>query len=233
MTTSEASRPAVEPPKLKCPVCGAAFRGVEICPRCGTNLQPLLRITARAWALRNESRAKLRAGDLAAALHCSSLAREIQRRGVSVSNVERILASKSRMPQTPASIPELRREPQMVSTESLTTSNRPVASGADGTGQPPAAGGSGAARPLGTSWPLALALTLPALFWIAYLLVTRRTPGNHNAALNWVTLLITLAAGTALYWRGSRGRRATVGALLLYVFSQALWLIVVAITTAA
>ncbi len=43
--------------RLKCPVCAAGFRGVEICPRCGTDLGHVMRIAARAWALRQKSRA--------------------------------------------------------------------------------------------------------------------------------------------------------------------------------
>jgi predicted amidophosphoribosyltransferase len=64
---------------LKCPVCAAAFRGVEICPRCGTDLQPLMRIAARAWALRQKSRTQLQTGDLAGALKCAALAWQLQR----------------------------------------------------------------------------------------------------------------------------------------------------------
>jgi hypothetical protein len=68
------SEPATQSVALKCPVCAAGFRGVEICPRCGTNLQPLMRIAARAWALRQKARSELRNGDLLAALQCAATA---------------------------------------------------------------------------------------------------------------------------------------------------------------
>lgn len=65
---------------MKCPVCSAAFRSVETCPRCGTNLQPLMRIAARAWALRQVSHRNLLEGNLADALRCSAAARQLQSR---------------------------------------------------------------------------------------------------------------------------------------------------------
>ena len=81
-------------------------------------------------------------------------------------------------------------------------------------------------RTSGPPWPLAVAITLPALLWLVYLMLTRQTPGSHGAALDWIALLMTLAAGAALYGNGSHGRRPSAAALMLYVFSQALWLIV-------
>lgn len=69
------------PLALKCPVCAAAFRGSEICPRCGTQLQPLMRIAARAWALRQISRAKLLEGDLHGALRHAAAAWRFQSQG--------------------------------------------------------------------------------------------------------------------------------------------------------
>jgi hypothetical protein len=239
MTAPEASRPVVEPLRLKCPVCAAGFRGVEICPRCGTNLEPLMRMTARAWALRRASRAKLHAGDLAAALRGSSLAWEIQHRGAPVSSLEQVAKSNARTPEIAALPP--------TSTPGQNLEPHHIPSSADRTGEPGAAGESLGARPAplaprldraedtaptGPPWQLALALMIPALLWIAYLVGTRRTPGNHGAAADCVALLTTLAAGTVLYWRGSHGRRPTVGALLLYVLSQALWLAVVGLLIA-
>lgn len=35
-----------------CPTCGAAFRGQTLCPRCGADLEPLMRVMAKAYRLR-------------------------------------------------------------------------------------------------------------------------------------------------------------------------------------
>ncbi len=64
---------------LKCPVCSAGFRGDETCPRCGSSLHQLMRLAARAWSLREKSRAQLCAGDLAKALQYAERASQIQR----------------------------------------------------------------------------------------------------------------------------------------------------------
>jgi hypothetical protein len=64
---------------LKCPVCSAGFRDTAICPRCGCDLQLLMKIAARAWALRRQARTHLRNGDLASALRCSAQARHLHR----------------------------------------------------------------------------------------------------------------------------------------------------------
>ncbi len=45
--------------KGRCPVCRARFRGTAECSRCGADLSALMRIAARAWHLRNASRAAL------------------------------------------------------------------------------------------------------------------------------------------------------------------------------
>ena len=39
-----------EPPR--CPTCRAPWRGATACPRCGTDLGPIMRVAARAWELR-------------------------------------------------------------------------------------------------------------------------------------------------------------------------------------
>lgn len=52
---------------MACPVCRAAFRGTEVCSRCGADLAPLMRLAVRAWRLRQSSRAALLAGDFAGA----------------------------------------------------------------------------------------------------------------------------------------------------------------------
>ena len=45
------SPPVAPESVLKCPVCAAGFRGMETCPRCGTDLRALMLIAARAWSL--------------------------------------------------------------------------------------------------------------------------------------------------------------------------------------
>ena len=74
--TAMASTPV--PISLKCPVCSAGFRDLETCPRCGTDLRLLMSMAARAWALRQKSRAALSAGDLPAALGFSTAAWRFQ-----------------------------------------------------------------------------------------------------------------------------------------------------------
>lgn len=40
---------------MKCPVCGARFRGSRECSRCGAALEVLMRIVARAYQLRRSA----------------------------------------------------------------------------------------------------------------------------------------------------------------------------------
>ena len=47
-----------------CPVCGARFRSTSECSRCGANLGPLMRLSARARLLRNRARLAVEAGDV-------------------------------------------------------------------------------------------------------------------------------------------------------------------------
>ena len=63
----------------RCPACRAAWRAVATCPRCGADLTPLMRLAARAWALREAARAALRAGDDAAALAAARAAYALER----------------------------------------------------------------------------------------------------------------------------------------------------------
>jgi len=79
--SSLAPAPGAGQTSLKCPVCAAAFRSAETCPRCGVNLQPLMRIAARAWALRQRCRAKLLEGDVTQAMQYAAQAWQIQRQG--------------------------------------------------------------------------------------------------------------------------------------------------------
>jgi hypothetical protein len=64
---------------LKCPVCGARFRGSVTCTRCGTDLRLLMRLAAKAWSARQQSAAALRDGNLEAALRLSAAAERLQR----------------------------------------------------------------------------------------------------------------------------------------------------------
>ena len=44
---------------FSCPTCRAPWRSVDTCARCGTDLLPLMRLAARAHALREEARRAL------------------------------------------------------------------------------------------------------------------------------------------------------------------------------
>lgn len=66
---------------LRCPVCGARFRADTVCSRCGTDLTSLMRIAARAWALRQRCRAALRERDLPSALRHACRASQLHRVG--------------------------------------------------------------------------------------------------------------------------------------------------------
>jgi predicted amidophosphoribosyltransferase len=58
---------------LHCPTCRAPWRGITICPRCGSDLAALMRVAVKAWELREAARAALCAGDRPA--HALDLAR--------------------------------------------------------------------------------------------------------------------------------------------------------------
>ena len=78
-TSDRSTLPTPPAPRpLKCPVCGAGFRGRATCSRCGTDLSAPMRIAAKAWAARERSRAALRAGDLPTALRWAAAARQLQ-----------------------------------------------------------------------------------------------------------------------------------------------------------
>ena len=63
----------------RCPACRAPWRAAVICPRCGADLGPLMRLAARAWALREAARVALLAGDAAAALALARAAYGLER----------------------------------------------------------------------------------------------------------------------------------------------------------
>lgn len=65
----------------RCPVCQARFRGARTCSRCGASLEPLMRLTVKAWQLRQAARQALGAGDAERALGLASEAQAIQSTG--------------------------------------------------------------------------------------------------------------------------------------------------------
>jgi predicted amidophosphoribosyltransferase len=79
--SDEVAANSIPPVALKCPVCGAGFRGTESCSRCGTDLVPLMRVAARAWVLRQRSRELLRSGDLYQAMRVAGEAWDEQHAG--------------------------------------------------------------------------------------------------------------------------------------------------------
>jgi predicted amidophosphoribosyltransferase len=77
-----------------CPVCRAAFRGVAICPRCGADLAPLMRVAARSWRLRHLAREALSAGDFDSARRRAEEAQALQstREGRAIAAISRAIA---------------------------------------------------------------------------------------------------------------------------------------------
>ena len=63
----------------RCPACRAAWRAVAVCPRCGADLTSLMRLAARAWALREAARTALRSGEGATALAAARAAYALER----------------------------------------------------------------------------------------------------------------------------------------------------------
>ena len=62
----------------RCPVCQARFRGSRLCSRCGADLEPLMRLTVRAWQLRQAARQAFDTGDVGRALGLASEAEGTQ-----------------------------------------------------------------------------------------------------------------------------------------------------------
>ena len=61
---------------LQCPACRARFREQQLCSRCGADLGPLMLLAAKAFLLRQSSRAALRSGDFQ---NSHKLAKEAQK----------------------------------------------------------------------------------------------------------------------------------------------------------
>ena len=62
---------------LRCPVCQARFRGSVECPRCGADLGAMMRLAARAYALRQAARQSLRQGNRQGALASVQAAQQL------------------------------------------------------------------------------------------------------------------------------------------------------------
>lgn len=70
---------STSPRPPKCPVCAARFRGSVICTRCGTDLTSLMRIAAKAWHFRQQSRDALLSGDLRTGLRLHAASQRLRR----------------------------------------------------------------------------------------------------------------------------------------------------------
>ena len=61
---------------MSCPTCRAPWRGTSECPRCGSDLAPLMRVCAAAWRHRRAAAAALAAGEWSDALHHARTAKQ-------------------------------------------------------------------------------------------------------------------------------------------------------------
>ena len=68
-----------------CPTCGAPFRGQAVCPRCGTDLAPLMRVLVQAYRLRLSARASLDSGNAAMAETLAARAVQLHRTAEGIS----------------------------------------------------------------------------------------------------------------------------------------------------
>lgn len=64
---------------MTCPTCRAPWRETSECPRCGSDLAPLMRVCAAAWRHRRDAAAALAAGQWSDAIHHASEAQQLQR----------------------------------------------------------------------------------------------------------------------------------------------------------
>lgn len=64
---------------MTCPTCRAPWRETTECPRCGSDLTPIMRIAAAAWRHRRAAIAALAAGKSGEALVHASEAMALQR----------------------------------------------------------------------------------------------------------------------------------------------------------
>ena len=59
-------------------MCQARFRGARICSRCGADLGRLMRLSAEAWAMREQARRALALGRFADASEMVAIAQELE-----------------------------------------------------------------------------------------------------------------------------------------------------------
>jgi len=64
---------------MTCPTCRAPWRETPECPRCGSDLAPLMRIAAAAWRHRRAALAALEAGAWSEALDHAREAAQLHR----------------------------------------------------------------------------------------------------------------------------------------------------------
>lgn len=64
---------------MRCPTCRAAWREAPECPRCGSDLTPLMRVAAAAFHHRTAAGEALNAGRWSDALHHANEANRLHR----------------------------------------------------------------------------------------------------------------------------------------------------------
>jgi hypothetical protein len=67
----------LSPEPSECPVCGARFRGMATCSRCGADLAPLMLLMAHAYSLCQKARQSLQQGDARTALTLAQAAQNL------------------------------------------------------------------------------------------------------------------------------------------------------------
>ncbi len=72
---------SADPPRSRCPVCRARFRGTTGCSRCGADLEPLMTIEILAWRARQAARAELLAGSPSKAMRWAVRAQRLRATG--------------------------------------------------------------------------------------------------------------------------------------------------------
>lgn len=66
---------------MSCPTCRSPWRETTECPRCGSDLAPIMRIAAAAWRHRRTAIAALAAGNPGDAMHHAREANWLHRTG--------------------------------------------------------------------------------------------------------------------------------------------------------
>ncbi len=91
---------AAAPAPPACPVCRASFRGTGRCSRCGADLEPVMKLLAAAWSLRQQARGALRAGEFTEARRLAAEAADLHANGAARNLV--LLAAICAGPDAPA-----------------------------------------------------------------------------------------------------------------------------------